>query len=631
MSRTMPRFVVIVGFVIGMAVVPSSGFSQDWHERDFRRNASSDHKVRDDDDDDGHDRDRSRHQDSCRALDTSSKIAVSPGPTAIAAGATVHFSATTLGDDDDDSAEVRWCATIGEIDSEGSYTAPMVTQSLTARVIATSRRHPRRSASATVHIIAPGKVSTTANVQVALYSISPGAEGRVSVQFGLNTDYGLTTWSQRVPQDGGPVSLFVAGMKASTLYHMRGVVQFSDGAEFLDADQLFTTGEIAAAQLPNVVATTTPGMTPQSGVELLDLDPAASPTTAYPVVVTDLSGNVLWGYAGVAGSLANPIKLMPNGHFLINFNELAGDGVNSVLQEVDLGGALIWQMTFADLNAELAAATCSGCRITVVGTHHDFALLPNGHLIVIAATQQSISGTMVTGDVLIDLDESRKPVWLWNEFEHLDVHRHPLGLPDWTHTNAVIYSVDDGNLIVSLRNQNWLLKVDYANGAGAGDILWRLGYQGDFTLLGGTDPTDWFYAQHGQSFASTNTTGKFSLVLFDDGDDRVFPPGVMCGRSGDPPCFYSTVPLLEIDEMAKTAALLFHPLARSYSFFGGNAEVLQNGNVEYCDTTGGPGSAGDIYEITQESGAQTVWHMLIAGQYAYRGQRIPSLYPGVQW
>ena len=69
------------------------------------------------------------------------------------------------------------------------------------------------------------------------------------------------------------------------------------------------------------------------------------------------------------------------------------------------------------------------------------------------------------------------------------------------------------------------MKVDYSNGAGTGDILWKLGYQGDFTLVGGTDPTDWFYAQHGPSFVSTNTTGKFTLTLFDNGDDRVFPSG----------------------------------------------------------------------------------------------------------
>jgi hypothetical protein len=298
---------------------------------------------------------------------------------------------------------------------------------------------------------------------------------------------------------------------------------------------------------------------------------------------------------------------------------------------VDLTGKLIWQMTAADLNKALAAATCAGCNITVVGTHHDFVMLPNGHLIVIAATQQDNSGTTVTGDVLIDLDQNHNPVWLWNEFDHLDINRQPYLFPDWTHTNAILYSADDGNLIVSIRHQNWLVKVDYANGTGAGDIIWRLGYQGDFTLVGGTDPTDWFYAQHGPSFATVNTTGMFSLVLFDNGDDRIFPSGVTCGATGAPSCHYSTVPLLQIDETAMTATLVFHPTAPTYSFFGGNVAVLADGHVEFCETAGGNGSDGEIYEVTQDSSAQTVWQMRVPGQYAYRGQRIPSFYPGVQW
>ncbi len=198
--------------------------------------------------------------------------------------------------------------------------------------------------------------------------------------------------------------------------------------------------------------------------------------------------------------------------------------------------------------------------------------------------------------------------------------------PDWTHTNAVIYSPDDGNLIVSMRHQDWLVKVNYANGTGNGDILWRLGYQGDFELHGGTDPTDWFYAQHGLSFASTNTTGQFSLVLFDNGNLRTFPSGVTCDAIGEPPCSYSTVPILQIDETSKTATLEFHPQAPYYSFFGGNAEILKNGDVEYCEST-----PGNIYEVTHDNIAQTVWHMTIPNQYSYRGQRIPSLYPGVQW
>ena len=559
-------------------------------------------------------------------------VTISPQATAIGTGQMTQFTATAI----NDPTGVTWSATSGTIDTNGNYSAPSGPQSVTISVTAKSKKDPTKSASATVNVVAPGQISATANPQVALYTVAPAALGNVSVQFGLDTNYGLTTWTQPVPTGGGAVSLFVAGMKGNTLYHMKGVVQFSDGTQFTDADQTFTTSAIPASQLPAISTTTTSGMTPQSGVELLDLVlVTGGSTTASPLVVTNLSGDVLWSYdPGIPSTVVvNPIKLLPNGHFLINFDDGGLDGTNSLLREVDLTGALVWQMTAADLNSALAAATCAGCNITVVGTHHDFVMLPNGHLVVIASTQQVISGTTVTGDVLIDLDQNHKPVWLWNEFDHLDVNRRPMGFPDWTHTNAVIYSADDGNLIISIRHQNWLVKLDYANGTGAGDILWKLGYQGDFTLVGGTDPTDWFYAQHGPSFVTTNTTGKFTLALFDNGNDRVFPSGVTCGTVGAPPCFYSAVPILDLDETVtpKTATLTFNPRAPTYSFFGGNAAVLKNGNVEYCESAGGPGIAGDIYEVQQNSTAQTVWHMLITGQYAYRGQRIPSLYPGVQW
>jgi len=544
-----------------------------------------------------------------------------------------------------DNSGVTWAvngvaggnSTLGTIDQTGNFTAPSTTQSSKAAITATSERDTSSSASATALIVAPATVAATPNPQVALLAISSPDDSNVSVQFGTDTNYGLSTWTQPATETSGPVSLFVAGMRANTLYHMRAVIQFSDGTQFMDADRVFTTGALPPNQLPALTATTTPGMTPQSGVELLDLVSIPPAATPLGVVVSDLSGSVLWSYnPGLTnGVIANPIKLLPNGHFLINFSGAATDGLDSVLQEVDLSGKLIWQMDAAALNAALASATCAGCNITVIGTHHDFELLPNGHLIVIAALQQVISGVTVTGDALIDLDQNHNPVWLWNEFDHLDTNRQPYLFPDWTHTNAVIYSADDGNLIISIRHQNWLVKIDYANGAGAGDILWHLGYQGDFALQGVADPTDpsnWFYAQHGPSFVTSNTTGKFSLVLFDNGDDRVFDSGVTCGAAGQP-CLFSTVPLLELDETAKTATVTFNPTTPAYSFFGGNAETLKNGNVEYDESaaTALPANNAAIYEVTQTSPPQTVWQMQIAGQYAYRGMRLPSLYPGVQW
>src|ERR1700731_1287916 len=110
-------------------------------------------------------------------------------------------------------------------------------------------------------------------------------------------------------------------MKASTLYHMRGLVQFADGTQFTDANQTFTTGALPTAMLPTLMATTTAGMTPQSGVELLELVQVPNVTNQFYIVVTDLDGNVIWNYnPGASQVAANPIKLVPNGHFLLNLS-----------------------------------------------------------------------------------------------------------------------------------------------------------------------------------------------------------------------------------------------------------------------------------------------------------------------
>lgn len=558
-------------------------------------------------------------------------------------------------------------ASPGMISSDGNYLGPGGASSFYATVTATSKTDPTKSASATVNVVAPGAFTTTNNVQVAQYAVTPPSPANVSVQFGLTTDYGLNTWTQPNTALGSPVSLYVAGMTQSTPYHMRGVLQFGDGTSFDDADFTFTTAALTAGTVPNLTVTTTPGMTPQPGVEVLDtFNLSGSPILQ--VLVTDLSGNVLWGYAPgnaiPAGAGPQPVKLLPNGHFLISFasSNSAGDATDSVTQEVDLGGNLIWQMTVAQLNAALAAApaSCTECNVSVLGTHHDIAILPNGHLIVLADTTQVVSGTTVTGDVVIDLGDMEnvggsnpnhvpQPAWAWNEFNHLDINRRPYNYPDWTHTNAVIYSKDDGNLIISIRHQNWLVKIDYNNGAGAGDILWKLGAilptdttaqdRADFTLLNAdgtpdSTATDWFFAQHGPSFTTSNTAGNFGLVLFDNGDDRgvVDVDGGTCG-AGQPVTCYSTVPVFTIDETAKTATFVVHPTTNGYAFFGGNAEVLANGNIEYDECSDGnrPGENGSTFEVTPSSTPQIVWEMENTGQYVYRAMRIGSLYPGVQW
>ncbi len=286
--------------------------------------------------------------------------------------------------------------------------------------------------------------------------------------------------AQLVPVGGGTATMLVAGMHAATTYHMRAHVALSDGTTLLDSDHTFTTGPLPGGSFPAVTVTPAATLPAGSGVELLsDFGPDIS------TVALDTDGSVIWYYFDPAlpagrfptGAFPFPIRQLDNGDFLINY------GVD--VREVDLAGNIVRKITLDQLNAALSAA---GSPVFAVSIHHDVLPLSNGHWIVLINENhdfQDLPGypgtTTVLADDLVELDANNQVVWIWRALDHLDVNRHPYQFPDWTHCNAVVLTAD-GNLLLSVRHQSWVLKIDYANGAGAGDILWRLGPQGDFTL-----------------------------------------------------------------------------------------------------------------------------------------------------
>lgn len=507
----------------------------------------------------------------------------------------------------------------------------------------------------------PGAISPTNNPQVALYTMTIPFPGQMRILFGPTKAYGLRTWYRSTEENNRKISMYVAGMKGNTTYHMAASILLNNGIAATDTDHTFKTGAVPAPLDLNVAATTAPGMKPQSGIEFTN---PLNGLAAY-----DLEGNTIWTYQAPYAPVYDDlygVKQLPNGHIVTVIGEapeaplqnpIPQGGVREI-REIDLAGNTIRELTISDLNAELpyAPSSCKECAgLYLYSFHHDVTPLPNGHWLVLVDTTRNLSPTTtpklttappqkVLGDVVIDLDENLQPVWAWNEFNHLDPNRHPYLFPDWTHTNAVLYSPDDHDILVSIRHQNWVVKVDYQDGDGDGHILWRLGQQGDFKLVGGVDPTDWHYAQHDPGYFSRNTSGVFSLGLMDNGDDRRYPAGDKCQPGGNLPktCLYSTIPVFKIDESAKTATLTFHQIlpANLYSIFGGNAEELANGHVEYdlCGlllppaTAGGPPGAGSLVrEVTQDKDAKTVWSLNLTGSYFYRAFRVPSLYPGVQW
>src|SRR5437763_1483525 len=117
--------------------------------------------------------------------------------------------------------------------------------------------------------------------------------------------------------------------------------------------------------------------------------------------------------------------------------------------------------------------------------------LPDGSLVVLGYPERTVAingvPTNYIGEQLVVLDQDFHVVWAWDAFDYLDVNRGPvLGestrpgpgagptavvpvLPavDWRHVNAVSLSPTDGNLILPIRHQDWVIKIDYRNGPGA--------------------------------------------------------------------------------------------------------------------------------------------------------------------
>lgn len=256
------------------------------------------------------------------------------------------------------------------------------------------------------------------------------------------------------------------------------------------------------------------------------------------------------------------------------------------------------------------------------GIHHDARVLPNGNILALARETQSIDvpalGGVVSlqGDTLIELNPDGEAIWTWSSFDHLDTQRFPGSLSmnqkmsgsgpyhDWTHGNGVWYDASDDSILVSLRHQNWVIKVDHSTG----DVLWTLGDGGDFTLAGAN--AEWFYSQHNPSLTTDDT-----ILLYDNGNERPNDPGS-----------YSRAVRLELDTATMTATQVWSYEVPAYTPFLGGASELESGNI--LVTAGGQRTNGVpayIIEVDPDANNDVMWQMEYAESLVYRANRHSSI------
>ena len=479
----------------------------------------------------------------------------------------------------------------------------------------------------------------TANPLVALFSFPPCPSGsQFRVAFRRQGDSDAHRTGLESCRANRTSNMYVAGMR--------------NESEYMLTPEVITAGKVASGATVPFRTGLTDGVFGPMTVSVHDDGASkAEPFLIYSVemprtrpIATDLNGNVVWYLPGQDHSLT---RMLPGGRFLT----FAG-GINEensrlqVIREVDLAGNVLRETNIARVADQLEAyGIKSVCKPNghecVPGFHHDAIRLPNGHTIAIGSLERfftkggqgSDDPVDIVGGILVDLDENFQVKWFWNSFDHLDVKRAALGgekcngtaggggcspvflapsANDWLHANAVSYSRQDGNLVVSLPEQDWVIKLDYRDGKGNGKVLWRLGKDGDFK----TDSKDaypWFSYQHDAAF---EPAGSDTIMLLDNGQ-RHWKTDKAAHTRGQ---------VWKLDENAKTATPVLSADLGVYSPFVGSAQRLSNGNLHFV--TGAllidNAFGGKMIEVNPSG--KIVYTLDVTGNLMYRANRVADLY-----
>ncbi len=317
-----------------------------------------------------------------------------------------------------------------------------------------------------------------------------------------------------------------------------------------------------------------------------------------------------------------------------------GGGEGGRIEEYDWDDNLVWSFDYAS-NAAV--------------THHDFKILPNGNLLMLAVERKSkeeaaavgfdtnqLNDGYVAPDSVLEFKKtgptSFEIVWQWHVWDHLVQGQNAAlanfgqpaahigllqvkgGAPAfWNHVNAIDYNPATDQIVLSARSHNELWVIDHATttAEAAGHTGGKRGKGGDFLYRwgnpvnygGGGSDARTLYNQHDVQWIAPGLPGAGNILVFDNGLDRPGPAG-----------FYSTIdeltPAMNADgsftppvqgQAFGPTGLVWQyvadPPGDFYSSEISGAQRLPNGNTIICE-----GTKGHLFEVTPAG--QVVWSYL---------------------
>lgn len=387
------------------------------------------------------------------------------------------------------------------------------------------------------------------------------------------------------------------------------------------------------------------------------------------IVAIDEAEEIRWSYQ--APHLIFIVRQLSNGNLLYGYGNRT-DG----LIEIDLRGNVVRQWDAANLERQVAE---HAIPVEVDSFHHDVIPVAEDRFIALSTSLEFVSNyyspdysprsripraNLVTDEV-IEFHESGQVMRRFRLFDLLDPYRigygslHdfwdkrgyeqiPGGTFDWSHSNSVSIDPDDGNIIVSVRHQECVIKIDRQSG----ELLWILGtpksWKGAWRkkLLKPVGGVKWPYHQHAASMTPHGT-----LLLFDNGNFQAVPFDKQRHASEN----FSRVVEYRVDEEEMTVEQVWEYAAerenRFYSTFLCDVDwlpdtrnvLITNGgeirdeNGKRTDFAPGDRQWAEIFEVTYGDNPRRVFDMVIQspteqpeiGWSVYRAERIKDFFNSV--
>ncbi|WP_339132978.1 MAG: aryl-sulfate sulfotransferase [Candidatus Electrothrix sp. GW3-4] len=381
-----------------------------------------------------------------------------------------------------------------------------------------------------------------------------------------------------------------------------------------------------------------------------------SDTTTY---LMDNDGNTVHTWAS-SYTPGHAVYLLENGQLLhtgkADNTTFEGGGAGGIVETIDWDGTVTWEYSYSS-SEHLQ--------------HHDTVMLPSGNFLLIAWQYKTRTEALDAGrnpsllteaklwpDSVIEVEPTGVTtgniVWEWHVWDHLiqdydatkdnygTVADHPElvdlnyvqnGTADWTHINAIKYSEDFDQILVSVRNLSEIWVIDHStttaeaaghsggNSGKGGDLLYRWGNP---AVYGAGDSTDQqLFVQHDAEWIEAGSPGEGNILIFNNGTGRSDGDYSSIVEIEPPVDASGNYTLASGESYGPSAPTWTYTAATPTDFYANRISGQQrqsNGNTLICN-----GPDGYFFEVN--SNGETVWEYDY-GNRVFRVERYPFAYSG---